>query len=739
MLIETKLHPPPARKEWVDRPGLVRYLDDAEARLILVDAPPGFGKTTLIAQWRCSTIERRPFAWVSLDRGDDDPTILWSHVVWALHRACPKLDSKKVLQALAGQAPDFAGTVVPMLVNELAAIPEPVVLVLDDYHLIKEGSCHAQIASLLGRLPASAQVVIITRADPPLPLGRMRATGEMVELRARELRFAASEAAALVSAVAAVELGDPDLADLVERTEGWPAGVYLAALCLRGHSSPSAFIRQFTGDNRFVVDFLADDVLSMQPGEVRQFLARTSILDRFCVPLCEAVTGSADAAKIIDVIERENLFLVPLDDSRQWFRYHHLFAQVLRGQLTTTEPDIVPALHERASAWYRASGSADEAITHALAAGDAAGAIALIARYHLTCADSGRMATVGRWLRSLGDDAVAATPLAAHCAMWLAALSGERNSVQRWLPVVQAAGKDGPLPDGMQSLESSAALLEASFGFDGIGPMREAGVRAIALETDPASPWCALAHSSFGIALYFSGEFELAAAQLQDARLSSTAFALVRLQSCAAMAWLEIEAGRLARAADLAGAAMAIATDPAIGLVGAPQSSQAYIASGAVHAAHDRLREARSDLEHALQIRRKWPGISSWPTLEVLLRLAPVLGGLGDRAKAAALVEEARQLLNSMPKGADAQLARLARIERRLAGRPQPALPGEPLTDREQEVLRLLQGTLSLRGIGRELYLSPNTIKTHTRALYRKLGVSDRQEAIAKARELGLL
>jgi LuxR family transcriptional regulator, maltose regulon positive regulatory protein len=205
------------------------------------------------------------------------------------------------------------------------------------------------------------------------------------------------------------------------------------------------------------------------------------------------------------------------------------------------------------------------------------------------------------------------------------------------------------------------------------------------------------------------------------------------------MAWLEIEAGQLARAADLADAAMAAATDPAIGLVGAPQSSQAYIASGAVHAAHERLREARSDLEHALQIRRKWPGISSWPTVEVLLRLAPVLGGLGDRAKAAALVEEARQLLNSMPMGADAQLARLARIERRLAGRPQPALPGEPLTGREREVLRLLQGTLSLRGIGRELYLSPNTIKTHTRALYRKLGVSDRQEAIAKAGELGLL
>jgi len=739
MLIETKLHAPSARKEWVERLELVRQLADARAKLVLVDAPPGFGKTTLVAQWGGSTIERRPFAWISLDRGDDDPSRLWSHIASALGRVCRKFSSEHVLQAAGVQVADFDGTVLPILINELAAIPEPIVLVLDDYHLIKEASCHAQVSSMLAHLPASAQIVIITRADPPLPLARMRTTGEMVEIRARELRFAAPEAAALVATVAAVELSDPDLADLVDRTEGWPAGIYLAALCLRGHSSPGSFIRDFTGDHRFVVDFLADDVLSKQPDEVRQFLARTSILDRFCAPLCDAVTGSANATKIIDVIERENLFVVPLDDSRHWFRYHHLFAQVLRGQLARTEPDLVPALHERASAWHQVSGSADDAITHALAAGDTAGATDMIARNHYVYVDSGRMATARRWLRALGDDTIAASPLAAHCAMWLAALSGEQASVRRWLPVVQAAGDGGPLPDGMQSPQASAALMQASFGFDGIAPMREAGARAIALETDPLSPWYALAHSSFGMALYFSGEFELAAAQLQMARLSYATITLVRLQTCAVTAWLAIEAGRLAQASELAQAALDIVTDPGIGLAGAPLSSQAYIASGAVHAAHSRLREARDDLEHALQIRRKWPGISPWLTLESQLRLAPVLAGLGDHSQAAALCGEARQVLRSVPAGADAQLARLARLERRLVGRPQPALPSESLTEREQEVLRLLQGTLSLRGIGRELYLSPNTIKSHTRALYRKLDVCDRQDAVAKAREVGLL
>ena len=227
---------------------------------------------------------------------------------------------------------------------------------LDDYHEIKNGSCHDQVAFLLHHLPPSAQIVLITRADPPLPLGRLRAGGEMVEIRQRELRFTPADTAALVHAVAGIQLTEPDLADLVARTEGWPTGVYLAVLSLRGHPSPGAFVRRFAGENRFAVDFLAEEVLSRQPGEIQQFLMRTSILDRFCAPLCDAVTGSAGAADIIAILDRENLFLVPLDDNRQWYRYHHLFAQLLRSQLARTEPGVAAALHERASAWHRGRG-----------------------------------------------------------------------------------------------------------------------------------------------------------------------------------------------------------------------------------------------------------------------------------------------------------------------------------------------------------------------------------------------
>jgi len=723
----------------VERPELISYLADATVKLILVAAPPGFGKTTLVAQWRVSPVNGTAFAWVSLDRDDNDPSRLWWHVVSALHLACPAFDSEKLLSMLRGQTPDLTETMLPMLVNQMASLPEQVVLVLDDYHLIKRRACHEQLAFLLAHLPSSGRVVIITRADPPLPLARMRAAGEMVEIRARELRFDLGQAAELIHAVAAVELTDRDVADLVERTEGWPAGLYLAALSLRGQSSPSAFVRHFTGDNRFIVDYLVEDVLSQQPGDIREFLIRTSILGRFCAPLCDVVTGSANAAAIIDVLERENLFVVPLDENRQWFRYHHLFAQVLRGQLARTEPGLVPALHARASAWHLASGSTDEAVTHALAAGEVDGAADLIARHYHAYIDSGRLATVRRWLALLGDDQIAASPLAAHCAVWIAALSGDQRVVRRWLPLVEAAGDAGPLPDGMRSFASSAAILQAIFGFDGLGPMRESGLRAVALETDPESRWYSAAHTGLCGALYWAGEFEAATAHAQEARLTPAGLAMLRLAATVITTMLTVEAGQLAQADELAREASELATDPSLGLGSTPQSAHADLARGAVRAAQGHLREARIDLEHALEVRRKSPGLSPWPKLETLLRLAPVLAGLGDRRGSAALLNEARQLLDSLPDGATAQLARLDSLERRLVRRPRPVTSGEPLTERELEVLRMLQGTLSLREIGRELYLSQNTIKSHTRMLYRKLDVSDRQEAVARGRELGLI
>ena len=734
--IEAKLHPPGARDEWVERSGLIAALTHTVAKLVLVDAPAGFGKTTLVAQWRSSPAETRPFAWVSLDRGDGDPGRLWWYVVSALTRACPQIDGEAILTELRVQAPEFPGSVLPMLANELAVLPAPVVLVLDDYHVIRERSCHEQLEFLLLHLPPAAQIVLITRADPPLPLARLRAAGEMAEIRARELRFTPEEAAGLIHAVAGVQLSDADLRQLIERTEGWPAGVYLAAISLRGHPSPHAFIRQFTGNNRFIVDFLAEEVLSRQPAEIQQFLARTSILARFCAPLCDAVTGAGGAAGIIEVLERENLFLVPLDDNRQWYRYHHLFAQLLRSRLARTEPAVVTTLHERASAWHEATGSAEEAVHHALAAGDAAKAVAMIARHWHGYVDKGRTATVRGWMRALGDDRIVRYPLAAHCAAWAAALSGDQWGVRRWLPVLAAGRYDGLLPDGMRSLESSAALLGAAFGFDGLPAMLGAARTAVTLERDPASPYFALARASLGFCHLLSGDHRAAVPPLEEAVHSEASLQLIRMFAMAVLAMVLAEQGRLPKAREYAHAARDLAIDGDLGRL--PQTVMAYAATAAVDAAEGRFDDARRELEPVLDLRRKNSGLGPWSTVVPTLLLAQIRLGLGDVEGAAELADEAREVLAALPDGTDALRARLADLDQRIARPPREARTAEPLTEREVAVLHMLGGSLSLREIGHELYVSANTVKTHTQAIYRKLGVSSRHDAVARGKRLGI-
>ena len=733
--LETKLHPPGLRKEWVERQELVGLLSGSAAKLILVDAPAGFGKTTLVAQWRAGATPERRFAWVSLDRADNDPARLWRHVVEALQRASPELATARFGQ-LRGPAQDLIHTLLPLLVNELAAVAAPVVLVLDDYHLIKERACHQQFEFLLLHLPPRVQLAVITRADPPLPLARLRVSGDLTEIRARDLGFTPAQAAELVYAVAGARLSPSDAADLVDRTEGWPAGIYMVALSLRDHPAPHAFIQGFTGSNRFVADFLTEEVLSRQPPHVRQFLTRTSILDRFTAALCDSVAGTASAAKVIDLLERENLFLVPLDSERQWYRYHHLFTQMLRSQLARTEPEIVPELHRRATAWHRAKGSAEEAIRHALAGDETSGAVELMARYWYDFAFAGRTGTVRRWLQILGDDRIAADPVAAHVAAVVAALSGDRDSVRRWLPVIEAGQHDGPLPDGMVSLRFSAALIRAGWGFDGIPAMRQAAATAVDLEPDPGSRWYAMAWMSLGWSMVLSGE-PGAAAALDRAVLNGAAVPLVRMITLGNASLVAHDEGRFGLAEEFANAARQIADNSGLG--DAPQSSVVWSALGTVHAHQGKLAEARAEMEHAVQSRRRYFGISPWYTVDALFRLAALLTGTGEHAEAAALLAEARELLMALPDGAQAQLARLSSLEGRLTARPTVTGLAEPLTEREEAVLRLLRGTLSQREIGQELFLSANTIKTHTRAIYRKLGVGTRAEAVERGSETGLL
>ncbi|HLI36969.1 MAG TPA: LuxR C-terminal-related transcriptional regulator [Streptosporangiaceae bacterium] len=737
VLLEAKLQPPRARSEWLARTELVQHLSGIAAKLILIEAPAGSGKTTLVAQWHASSAGSRRFAWLSLDRGDNDPVRLWWHVTGALQRACPELGGR-VPRLSRAALPKLGNMLLVALASQLAALRTPVVLVLDDYHEIREPTCHEQTEALLRYLPRSVQVVLITRADPPLRLARLRAAGDVAEIGARELRFSRADAAALVRAAGGIRLSEPDLTALVTRTEGWPAGVYLAALSLRGNPEPGTLVRQATAGNRFIASFLAEEVLNGQPPDVRQFLLRTSILERFTAPLCDAVAGTGNAVDVIGHLVRENLFVVPIGGQRCWYRYQHLFGQVLRDRLARTEPGLVPVLHGRASAWHRVSGSVEEAVAHAQSAGDLRGAVDLIAAHWHGYVDAGRMATVRGWIGSLGDGQIAADPVAAHCAAWIAALSGDRDGVLRWLGAFEEARHDdrmSPLPDGMRSLKFSAALLRATFGFEGIRVMRESAAEATGMENDRSSPWYALARAALGFSMHLSGR-PGAAAVLQDALLAGASPPLIRMYALGVAALVAADEGRLAQANQLADQAWRIVRG---GPATFPENPIVLVALGAIRSRQGRLHEARAGFERAISGWRHWFALSPWLSVDTQLRLAPVLLETGDRPAAAAALADAGQALAWSPDGAGALQARLSRLERRLAGASLGTPSAEPLTEREEAVLRLLRGTLSLRGIGRELYVSRNTIKAHTRAIYRKLGVSTRRDAVERAREHGIL
>ena len=372
LLLETKLLVPQRHQELVPRSRLTAIVERAStSALTVVSAPAGFGKTTLLAQLASGRDQERSggaLAWVSLDERDRDPRRFWSYVLHAVERTSPGA-AASALDLLDSATGSLEGVIVA-LVNELSVRPGDVTLVLDDYHLVDDPAISADVAFLLDHRPPHLHLVIGTRADPGLPLARLRARGELVEVRARDLRFTGDEAAAYLNGVHGLDLSAADVSSLESRTEGWIAALQLAAASLHGRDDKRAFISGFAGDDRFVVDYLADEVLDRQPVALRRFLLETSVLERLSGPLCDAVTGREDGASTLVALERKNLLMVPLDDRRQWYRYHHLFADVLRSRLLTERSIDVSALHGRASAWFEQIGEMDAAVRHAVAGGD---------------------------------------------------------------------------------------------------------------------------------------------------------------------------------------------------------------------------------------------------------------------------------------------------------------------------------------------------------------------------------
>ena len=739
-VIRTKLFPPSPRFEEMRRSELLARLRSGFAcKLALIEAPVGYGKTTLLNQWRRTEEPELPFAWVSLDKQDNDPVRLWKHIVEALRGVAP--DKRFGADAIAGMG--IIGTrlvdaALPALVNELAALPQRVVLVIDDYHYLTDGECHESVDFLVRHLPVTVHLVISTRSDPPLDLGRLRARGEVNELRGGQLAFSEEEAVALLRGRLGLDIERGDIVDLLERTEGWPAGIYLAYLSMKGRDA-HAFVSALRGSSRYVVDLLAEEVLTVLSEEERDFMIRTSVLERMSGPLCDEVLQADGSGALLNKLAHSNLLVVPLDDGGRWYRYHRLFADFLLYELKNTSPELVPVLHERASVWFERERRPERAIEHATAAGDHERAGQLIARHWFGYVASGQTATVRGWLEVLPEDFVCHTAPLAIVEAWIYALQGERKETERSLKLAESSPYQGVLPDGTPSVEAGVTLVRGFFGYGGVGAWVEAAERAIRMESGQASSRTALACIGLGMGRYCSGDTEDARMLLEEGLgLTTNDLPVLRIAMLSFLSFAVLDGGETGEAESLARKACALVDG--FNLHRLPQAGLATIALGRVLAKRGDLAGAKMELETGLSARRDLPAMSPWPTLVGLLALADVLITRGDGREAQTVLTEARAILEMYPDaGIFPEL--LGRQEQRLrkTRSDRSGSTDGRLTERELEVLDLLQTELSVSELGKLLYVSPSTIKSHVKCVYRKLGVSSRKEAVEQSKHLELI
>jgi LuxR family maltose regulon positive regulatory protein len=741
VLLRTKLRPPPVRAGLIPRTRLDALLEaGAQARLCLIDAPAGSGKTTLLAQWYLTGQPSRRVAWVSLDESDDDPVRFWVYVIEAFRVVEPGYGETQLgLLQGSGSADVLTQVVLPQLLNELATSDSELMLMLDDYHLISNSTCHHTLGFFIDHLPANVHVVLSTRVDPPLHLARLRASGELTELRIADLEFTDAEAARLLHDAMGLELAPQEVQRLWERTEGWAAGLVLAGLSLRGRADPGPFIASFETGHRHVVDYLGSEVLARQPEPLRTFMVRTSILQRLSASLCDAVLEADNSAGLLAELEQANLFLIALDDHRQWYRYHNLFGQLLGLELAEQEPELLPVLHRRAAAWYRDAGDVEAAIHHAAAGGEFAEVGALIASHWLSYARRGQVATVQRWLDRIPDDFITANPPIALLAAWVGGLCNvPMLDIERWLAAAEASDYREPLPSWLHSVSFATAMVRAINVFDDVARSLLAARRAFEVAGPRASESYWMGATALGRSLYLSGLSAEARAVLEDVADNAPASdrqPFVVVITFALLSLLAGEGGDDGRAMALARHAMDVAE--AQGVPYDPMAGVAYIALARSTARHGGLAEAEQLLDQALPVLRNDSYAVQYA--QAMIELAGVRDARGDTDGARAAVEEARRLITTF---ADPGMlgSLLDRTERALGrtSRRRPA-PAAQLTDRELVVLRLLATTLSQPEIAQELYLSVNTVRTHIQGIYRKLGVSSRQEAMTAAREHDLL
>ncbi len=742
-LLAAKYTVPPPRPGAVTRSRLHgQLLRNAATRLTTVVAPAGWGKTTLLSHWAHDPAEHRRVAWVSLDAADDEPTRFWTYALTALGQHDI---GTAALQALGGPGLQPVDVALPLLINELQSSSGQHVLVLDDYHVLSDHDVQESVEFLLSYLPPALHLVLAARADPALPLPRLRARGELTEIRMSELGFSPTEAGALITSVAAVELDAQSAQLLQERTEGWAAGLQLTALTLRTRTAPAIALPEVRGDDRHILDFFSAEVFNRLTPDQRELLVSTSGLERLSGPLCDAALNRTGTAAILADLDQANLFVVPLDDHRAWYRCHRLFRDALRVQL---DSETAASTLTRAAAWFADNGLVEDAISLQIDAGDSRAAMELIKTNVPRFFEHGA-ANVVHLAGRLAPDVVRSDPTLCGSLAWTAVLSGQFRRIGSWLDAAERPSVDDPDPPhgwstltGCVSTLRSVQLLATSPGPDSIG-LAERGVR---LEPDPALPGYVLARHILGTSYLADGHPELAVPVLEDARscaVRSSFPPMLGLQSACTLAVAHIQLRDYAAAQRVCdeSAATVRLVETAWGDAAAMGIARLQMVQGRLALRAGDLDDADRLTERAVILSKLW-GLPSQVVL-ALTAAAEVKLALRDLPAARRAVAEAQEWVSTemiwpfVVSDLDEADARIGRGAMR-AVRPAGILV-EELTDRELTLLRMLRGTANQREIGAALYLSINTVKGYAKNLYRKLDVSTRQEAVQRALELNLI
>ena len=733
--VASKLRAPLVRPGTVRRSSLIEGLARGDSRpIVSVVAPAGYGKTTLLSQWAGSNSQS--FAWVSVDEADNDPKVLLSYIAEALDSVEP-ID-ERVFDVLASPVSSVPGSVVPRLGAAFSSMTSPVVLVLDDVHTLHNSECRAALSVLADHVPGGSQLALAGRAQPPLRIARLRAEGKIVDIGPDDLSLTCEEASSLLRNIG-LTLAEEDVAELHERTEGWPAGLYLAALYLREGGALASAVFSFGGDDRLVSDYLESEFLSRISRQQRVFLTRTAVLERMCGPLCEAVLDRGGSAAILADLAGSNLLLVPLDRRGEWYRYHHLFRDMLLAELHRQEPGLVPVLRRRAADWYLRNGCPEEALEYSMAAGDVDRAARLAGQLVVPAYRQGRVRTIQRWFGWLEDrGGIEGRPMVSVLASLFSALTGRPVDAERWADAVDRwQYADGGRP-GDPSGEAWAALLRAILCRRGAEQMRADADEAVHRFAAGSfvTPAPALLQ---GIARILGGDRDGGDLSLQDAvsvgeetdTPEDLAVALCE-RSLVAMARNQWD-----RAGALADQALTDLRQAGIEESYATPLICALRARAAMHRGD--VPAARRELVRSQHLRHLLTYALPHLAVQARIELARVHLALADMAGARTLMREVDDLLRRRP-GLGTLVGEAGAIRTQLSRERGSIVPGaSALTAAELRLLPLLSTHLSFPEIAEEIFLSRHTIKTEAMSIYRKLGASSRSQAVARSRELGLL